>query len=65
MSRPRIAIAGFQHETNTFAPMPTRFEDFARGGAWPELITGRQVIEVFAGLHIPLGGFIVHQIGDL
>ena len=58
MSRPRIAIAGFQHETNTFAPMPTRFEDFARGGAWPELITGRQVIEVFAGLNIPLGGFI-------
>jgi microcystin degradation protein MlrC len=58
MTRPRIAIAGFQHETNTFAPLPTRFEDFARGGAWPGLTTGGQVIEVFAGLNIPLGGFI-------
>ncbi|MHA1529786.1 MAG: M81 family metallopeptidase [Alphaproteobacteria bacterium] len=58
MSSPRIAIAGFQHETNTFAPMPTRLEDFARGGAWPELTTGRDVIEVFTGLNIPLGGFI-------
>jgi microcystin degradation protein MlrC len=58
MTRPRIAIAGFQHETNTFAPIPTRFEDFARGGAWPALTTGSDVIEVFAGLNIPVGGFI-------
>jgi microcystin degradation protein MlrC len=58
MNRPRIAIAGFQHETNTFAPLPTLFEDFARGGAWPKLTTGAEVIEVFTGLNIPLGGFI-------
>lgn len=57
-ARPRIAIAGFQHETNTFAPMPTRFEDFARGGAWPALTTGQAVIDTFAGLNIPIGGFI-------
>ncbi|MEM5775491.1 MAG: M81 family metallopeptidase, partial [Anaerolineaceae bacterium] len=25
----RIAIAGFAHETNTFSPLPTRYEDFA------------------------------------
>ena len=58
MRKPRIAIAGFQHETNTFAPIPTRFEDFERGGAWPGLTTGQNVIEVFTGLNIPLGGFI-------
>lgn len=58
MSRPRIAIAGFQHETNTFAPLPTLFESFARGGAWPGLTTGASVVEVFTGLNIPLGGFI-------
>jgi microcystin degradation protein MlrC len=58
MSQLRIAIAGFQHETNTFAPLPTLFEDFARGGAWPKLTTGADVIEVFTGLNIPLGGFI-------
>jgi microcystin degradation protein MlrC len=58
MRKPRIAIAGFQHETNTFAPLPTRFEDFDRGGAWPALTTGGDVIETFTGLNIPLGGFI-------
>jgi microcystin degradation protein MlrC len=58
MRKPRIAVAGFQHETNTFAPIPTRFEDFERGGAWPGLTTGQNVIEVFTGLNIPLGGFI-------
>ena len=58
MTRPRIAIAGFQHETNTFAPLPTRFADFARGGAWPALTLGQDVIEAFTGLNIPLGGFI-------
>ncbi len=25
----RIAMAGFAHETNTFSPLPTRYEDFA------------------------------------
>ncbi len=58
MSCPRIAIAGFQHETNTFAPMPTRYGDFAAGGAWPGLTRADDVIRVFAGLNIPIGGFI-------
>ena len=58
MSKPRIAIAGFQHETNTFAPLPTLYENFARGGAWPALTSGADVIETFTGLNIPLGGFI-------
>jgi microcystin degradation protein MlrC len=26
--RPRIAIAGFQHETNTFAPFGATYQDF-------------------------------------
>ena len=55
---PRIAIAGFQHETNTFAPLPTRLEDFKSPGAWPALTRGAEVIEVFAELNIPIGGFI-------
>jgi len=36
MTRPRIAIAGFQHETNTVAPMPTRLKDFACGYIFEE-----------------------------
>lgn len=58
MSRPRIAIAGFQHETNTFSPAPTRYENFESGGAWPAMTRGADLFEVFHGLNIPLSGFI-------
>ena len=58
MSAKRIAIAGFQHETNTFCPIPTIVDDFEKADAWPALTTGAQVIEVFSPLNIPIGGFI-------
>ena len=58
MSRPRIAIAGFQHETNTFSPLPTPYEEFEQGGAWPALQTGDGVIKELSGLNVPIGGFI-------
>ncbi|MGI9482779.1 MAG: M81 family metallopeptidase [Hyphomicrobiales bacterium] len=58
MSKPRIAVAGFQHETNTFAPLPTTFDIFERGGAWPGITHGQDVIETFGGLNIPIGGVI-------
>lgn len=54
----RIAIGGFQHETNTFAPSPATFEDFARAGAWPGLTRGGPLFEVTAGLNIAIAGFI-------
>ena len=58
MTKPRIAIAGFQHETNTFSPLPTPYEEFANGGAWPGLQTGQGVISELTGLNVPIGGFI-------
>ena len=54
----RVAVAGFQHETNTFAPFPTTMELFERRGAWPELTRGEALLERFAGLNIPFSGFI-------
>ena len=54
----RIAIGGFQHETNTFAPSPATFEDFAKAGAWPGLTRGGALFEATAGLNIPIAGFI-------
>ena len=56
--KPRIAIAGFQHETNTFVPIPTTYEDFVNGGAWPPMTFGDDVMTVFRGSKIPIGGFI-------
>jgi len=55
---PRIAIAGFQHETNTFCPVPTLWRDFQTPGAWPAQTNGDAILDVFAGTNIPIAGFI-------
>jgi microcystin degradation protein MlrC len=54
----RIAIGGFQHETNTFAPSPATFEDFAHAGAWPGLTRGPALFDAVTGLNIGIAGFI-------
>jgi len=54
----RIAVAGFQHETNTFAPGKTTLEHFTRQGSWPALTRGKEIFRVFDGLNIPISGFI-------
>src|ERR1700694_3804205 len=35
-----IAVGGFQHETNTFAPSKADFTAFEDGGGWPPLAWG-------------------------
>jgi microcystin degradation protein MlrC len=54
----RIAIAGFQHETNTFAPSKAIFADFERGGGWPPLQHGAEMFETMVGRNLPIAGFI-------
>lgn len=54
----RIAIGGFQHETNTFAPSQATYEDFLRAGAWPGLTRGPALFEAVAGINLPIAGFI-------
>ena len=54
----RVAVAGFQHETNTFAPFPTTLETFRTGGSWPALTRGDALYETMKGLNIPLSGFM-------
>jgi microcystin degradation protein MlrC len=58
MKKPRIAIAGFQHETNTFAPFATSWDDFVKADGWPGLTRGEDIPSVFADLNIPIGGFM-------
>ncbi len=52
----RIAIGGFQHETNTFAPSKATYEDFARGGGWPPLMEGNDLFDAVAGINLPVTG---------
>lgn len=54
----RIAIGGFQHETNTFAPSPATFLDFERGGGWPPLLRGDDVFDGTAGINLPVAGAV-------
>ncbi|MER8504989.1 M81 family metallopeptidase [Mesorhizobium sp. M1142] len=56
--RPRVAIAGFQHETNTFAPFGASFDDFVRADGWPAITFGAAIFDVFPAIEIPIGGFI-------
>lgn len=56
----RIAVAGFQHETNTFSPVSTEYYNFETGEAWPPLTRGEAIREIFKGLNIPISGFLEH-----
>ncbi len=54
----RVFIAGFQHETNTFAPSLADWAAFNRGDAFPAYIRGQAMQTQFTGVNIPVGGFI-------
>ncbi|HVO16271.1 MAG TPA: M81 family metallopeptidase, partial [Alphaproteobacteria bacterium] len=43
----RIAVGGFHHETNTFAPTRAETADFETPDAWPGLTEGEALFGVF------------------
>jgi microcystin degradation protein MlrC len=55
----KILVAGFQHETNTFAPSKATYESFVRGEDFPSLVRGEDVLSLL-DVNIPIGGFIKH-----
>ncbi len=52
----RIAIGGFQHETNTFAPTKADYRAFAEGQGRPGLQVGPAIAATVAGANIPAAG---------
>lgn len=54
----RIAIAGFQHETNTFAPSLATYSEFEQADAWPGLLKNDEVIRELSGLNVSITGFV-------
>ena len=54
----RIAVGGFHHETNTFAPTKASFEMFRRADGWPGLCRGEAVLADTAGINLPIAGFL-------
>jgi microcystin degradation protein MlrC len=54
----RIAIGGFQHETNTFAPSKADYAAFEAGGGWPGVQYGDAIFPAVEGANIPAAGAI-------
>ncbi|HZZ89276.1 MAG TPA: M81 family metallopeptidase [Caulobacteraceae bacterium] len=51
---PKFVVAMMMHETNTFSPLPTPIDSFARRGA----LRGAAAIAEAEGTNTPLGGFL-------
>jgi microcystin degradation protein MlrC len=54
----RIAVGGFLHETNTFAPTKATYDDFVHGGGWPSMARGADVLKVMRNINVGLAGFV-------
>src|SRR4051812_20006350 len=53
----KILIAGFQHETNTFAPTKASYTSFIQGEGFPPMARGVEVMAL-RDVNVPIGGFI-------
>ena len=58
MSRSRVAVGGFLHETNTFMPSRADLAHFEQAGGYPGLCFGAEVLRSVQGVNSGLAGFI-------
>lgn len=54
----RIAIGGFQHETNSFAHSRATYQDFLTATGWPALARGDALFDTVGSEMVPIAGFI-------
>jgi microcystin degradation protein MlrC len=59
----RVAVGGFQHETNTFSPHLATLAHFEAPDAWPGLARGPALVDAVAGINLPAAGFIAEARG--
>lgn len=59
-----IALAGFQHETNSFGVGGAGLHEFEMADSWPGLLSGRAVISGTKGMNLPVAGFISEARND-
>ena len=57
---PRVALAGFVHESNSFAPTPADFGAFAHGGGYLPMSRGAALLDADRGLNLPIAGALAH-----
>jgi microcystin degradation protein MlrC len=54
----RIAVGGFLHETNTFAPTKAVYDAFVHGGGWPPMSQGATLLERMRNINVGMAGFV-------
>src|SRR5882724_12822118 len=54
----RIAVGGFLHETNTFAPTKAVYDAFVQGGGWPPMSQGPKLLEKMRNINVGMAGFV-------
>jgi microcystin degradation protein MlrC len=54
----RIAVGGFLHETNTFAPTKATYDAFVHGGGWPPMSQGAMLLEKMRHINVGIAGFV-------
>lgn len=56
----RVALAGFLHETNTFAPTRAIYSDFEQGGGYLPMSRGEEIIQRCRGANFGIAGAVEH-----
>ncbi|MCY3768487.1 MAG: M81 family metallopeptidase [Gammaproteobacteria bacterium] len=54
----RIAVGGWQHETNTFATIRAGYESFVCADEWPAMTSGPPMLDAVREVHLPVAGAI-------
>ena len=54
----RVAVAGFLHETNTFAPSRATLTHFAEGGGHMPISRGQEILDRCPGINIGVAGAV-------
>lgn len=56
----RVALAGFLHETNTFAPSKATLANFEQGGGYLPICRGAEIISRAGGVNLGISGVLAH-----
>lgn len=57
----RVALAGFLHETNTFAPSKATFAHFEQGGGYLPLSRGDEILRRCKSVNLGISGALAHS----
>jgi len=56
----RVAVGGFLHETNTFAPTKADYDAFVQGGGYMPMARGRALLECCKDINLGISGAVAN-----